>query len=79
MLDLGTDPSYNISINKGETISIHSLIMKSSESLIKKYLIEYNDREYFAYDYDNLDVKEFVNSLGIEHNNCSQVKLVKYV
>jgi hypothetical protein len=53
--------------------------MKSSESLIKKYLIEYNDREYFAYDYDNLDVKEFVNSLGIEYNNCSQVKLVKYV
>ena len=53
--------------------------MKSSESIIRKYSIKYNDKEYFAYDYNNLDVKEFVNSLGIEYNNCSQVKLIKYV
>ena len=53
--------------------------MKSSESIIKKCLIKYNDKEYFAYDYDNLNVKEFVYSLGIDYNNCSQIKLVKYV
>ena len=53
--------------------------MKSSESIIRKYLINYNDKEYFAYDFNDLDVKEFVNSLGIDYNNCSQIKLVKYV
>ncbi len=53
--------------------------MKSSESIIRKYSITYNDKEYLAYDYNDLDVKEFVNSLGIEYNNCSQVKLIKYV
>ena len=52
--------------------------MKSSESIIKKYSIKCNDKEYFAYDYDNLNVKEFINSLDIDNKNCS-VQFVKYV
>lgn len=53
--------------------------MKSSESIIKKYSIKYNDKEYFAYDHNDLDVKEFINSLGINYNNCSDVKLINYL